>query len=80
MPCVINGDVFFTSNLEYSDGSWWHPERIYGVREEHKRNVKILEEKKYTGSRKKDSITELHFSTITCHRSVKAILVYFSVC
>ena len=25
MPYVINGEVFFTSNLEYNYGSWWHP-------------------------------------------------------
>ena len=39
----------------------------YGVREkEHKRDVKP-QEKKYTRSRKKDSLTELHPSTIMDH-------------
>ena len=43
-------------------------ERIYGVREkEHRRDVKTLEEKKYTRSRKKDSLMELHPSVITDH-------------
>ena len=43
-------------------------ERRYGVREEgHKRNVKTLEEKKYTGSRKKDSLTEVYNCAIADH-------------
>ena len=42
-------------------------ERRYGVREkEHKRDVKTLEEK-YTRSRKKDLLTEMHPSAITDH-------------
>ena len=35
--------------------------------EKHKIDVKTLEEKKYTRSRKKDSLTELHPSAITDH-------------
>ena len=43
-------------------------ERRYGVREkEHKKDVKTLEEKKYTRSRKKGSLLELHPSAITDH-------------
>ena len=43
-------------------------ERRYRVRKkEQKRNIKTLEEKKYTRSRKKDSQTELHPSAITDH-------------
>ena len=42
-------------------------ERRYRVREkEHKRDVKTLQEK-YTRSRKKDSLTELHPSATTDH-------------
>ena len=42
--------------------------RRYGVRgNEHKRDVKTLEKKKYTRSKKKDSLTELHPSAITDH-------------
>ena len=43
-------------------------ERRYGVREkEHKSDVNTLEEKRYTRSGKKDSLTELHPSAITDH-------------
>ena len=43
-------------------------ERRYGVREkEHKRDIKTLEVKKYTRSRKKDSVMELHPSAIVDH-------------
>ena len=41
-------------------------ERSYEVREKkHKRDVKTLEEKKYTQARKKDSQLEMHPSAIT---------------
>ena len=47
-------------------------ERSYGVREKvHKSNVKKLEEKKYTRSRKKDSLMEVHPSAITDHVEVR---------
>ena len=43
-------------------------ERRYGVREnEPKRDFKTLEEKNFTRSRKKDSLTELHPSAIMDH-------------
>ena len=41
-------------------------ERRYGVREKENKNVNTLE-KKYSRSRKKDSLTELHPSAITDH-------------
>ena len=37
------------------------------MEKEHKRDVKTLEEKKYTRSRKKDSLMELHPLAITDH-------------
>ena len=43
-------------------------ERRYKVREmEHKGDIKTLEKNKYTRSRKKDSLMELHPSAITDH-------------
>ena len=44
------------------------PQIRYGVRKkEHKRDVKTLDEKKYTISRKKDSLKEVHPSAIIDH-------------
>ena len=43
-------------------------ERRYRARiKKHKRDVKTLEEKKYTSSRKKDPLMEVHPSAITDH-------------
>ena len=42
-------------------------EKVWGERKEHKRDVKTLEEKKYTRSRKKDSLTEVYPSAIMDH-------------
>ena len=57
VPCKAC-QCFYTSEME----------RRYGVMgKEHKRDVKTLEEKSYARVRKKDSLTELHYSAITDH-------------
>ena len=32
MLFVTNGNVFFTSNLEYNNGSWWHLPSLFMAR------------------------------------------------
>ena len=60
-PQEKSGGVYQVPGKDCQDMYTGETERRYQVREkEQKRDVKTLEVKKYTRSRKKDSLTELH--------------------